>query len=67
MHVTALLVLPQPEPAKGFVSVLLPVGSSLLGLRVGSIAHWDTPTGDQKSAEILAILYQPESSGEHTI
>lgn len=53
------------EPAVGFVSVLSPVGSALLGLRVGSIARWSTPTGDQKAAEILALLFQPESSGDY--
>jgi regulator of nucleoside diphosphate kinase len=55
------------EPAAGFVSVLSPVGSALLGLRVGSVARWATPTGDEKAAEILAILFQPESSGDYTI
>jgi regulator of nucleoside diphosphate kinase len=53
------------EPALGFVSVLSPVGSALLGLRVGSVARWGTPAGDAKSAEILAILFQPESSGDY--
>lgn len=53
------------EPALGFVSVLSPVGSALLGLRVGSTARWSTPTGDQRAAEILAILFQPESSGDY--
>ncbi|MBY0468587.1 MAG: GreA/GreB family elongation factor [Burkholderiaceae bacterium] len=53
------------EPAVGFVSVLSPVGSALLGLRVGSMARWSTPAGDEKAAEILAILFQPESSGDY--
>lgn len=55
------------EPAVGFVSVLSPVGSALLGLRVSSVARWSTPTGDEKAAEILAILFQPESSGDYTM
>ena len=55
------------EPAVGFVSVLSPVGSALLGLRVGSIARWSTPAGDEKAAEILAILFQPESSGDYAM
>jgi len=55
------------EPAAGFVSVLSPVGSALLGLRVGSVARWTTPAGDDKATEILAILFQPESSGDYTI
>lgn len=53
------------EPTSGFVSVLSPVGSALLGLRVGSVARWSTPGGDEKAAEILAILFQPESSGDY--
>lgn len=55
------------EPAVGFVSVLSSVGSALFGLRVGSMARWSTPTGDQKAAEILAILFQPESSGDYAM
>ncbi|OYT99714.1 MAG: transcription elongation factor GreAB [Burkholderiales bacterium PBB1] len=53
------------EPAIGFVSVLSPVGNALLGLRVGSVARWSTPAGDEKAAEISAILFQPESSGDY--
>ena len=55
------------EPAMGFVSVLSPVGSALLGLRVGSMAQWSTPGGDQRGAKILAILFQPESSGDYSM
>ncbi len=51
----------------GLVSVLSPAGWSLLGLQAGSIAHWTTPRGEQGSAEILAILYQPESSGDYAM
>ncbi|MDO8298473.1 GreA/GreB family elongation factor [Lacisediminimonas sp.] len=55
------------EPDAGFVSVLSPVGWSLLGLRVGELAHWSTPGGEPKAAEILAILFQPEASGDFTM
>lgn len=55
------------DPAIGFVSVLSPVGTAMLGLRVGSIARWSTPSGDEKAAEILAILFQPESSGDYAM
>lgn len=53
------------EPAAGFVSVLSPVGASLLGQTVGSVARWSTPAGDERAAEILAILFQPEASGDY--
>ena len=49
------------------VSVLSPVGWSLLGLKAGAIARWTTPSGEQGAAEILAVLFQPESSGDYTM
>ncbi|WP_280151797.1 GreA/GreB family elongation factor [Piscinibacter sp. XHJ-5] len=54
------------EPSEGFVSVLSPAGSGLLGLRVGDRACWRTPTGGESAAEVLAILFQPEASGDYT-
>ncbi len=54
------------EPSKGFISVLSPVGASLLGLQVGAVAHWQSPGGEEASAEVLAILFQPEASGDYT-
>ena len=57
---------PDADPAVGFVSVLSPVGISLLGLRVGNVARWATPGGDERAAEILAVPFQPESRGDYT-
>jgi regulator of nucleoside diphosphate kinase len=54
------------EPTLGFISVLSPVGASLLGLRVGATAHWRTPIGDLCTAEVAALLFQPEASGDYT-
>jgi regulator of nucleoside diphosphate kinase len=55
------------EPAEGFVSVLSPVGASLLGLRVGALARWHTPGGGLVQAELLALLFQPEASGDYLL
>jgi regulator of nucleoside diphosphate kinase len=55
------------EPAAGFVSVLSPLGASMLGLGVGAVARWLTPAGEERAAEILSILFQPESSGDYTM
>jgi len=55
------------EPADGFISVFSPVGASLLGLRVGDIARWRTPLGEEGRAEVLAILFQPEAGGDYTM
>lgn len=57
---------PDAEPLAGFVSVLSPIGGALLGLRVGSVARWASPAGDEMAAEILAVLFQPEASGDYT-
>ncbi|HVO08695.1 MAG TPA: GreA/GreB family elongation factor [Burkholderiaceae bacterium] len=55
------------EPAEGFVSVLSPLGWSLLGLRAGQVARWSTPSGGERAAEVLAILFQPEASGDYSM
>lgn len=54
------------DPERGFISVLSPVGSSLLGQKVGAVAHWRTPHGDECSARVSALLFQPEASGDYT-
>ena len=57
---------PDADPASGFVSVLSPVGASLLGLRVGAIARWRTPAGEEGAARVAELLFQPEASGDYT-
>lgn len=53
------------EPAAGFISVLSPVGISLLGLRAGDVARWQTPHGEECAAVIESIQFQPEASGDY--
>jgi len=57
----------EAEPGAGFISVLSPLGWSLLGLRVGQVARWSTPSGGERAAEVLAILFQPEASGDYSM
>ncbi|MBI2726714.1 MAG: GreA/GreB family elongation factor [Polaromonas sp.] len=54
------------EPTAEHISVLSPVGSSLLGLRAGDTARWLTPHGEGCAAQIVAIQYQPEATGDYT-
>jgi regulator of nucleoside diphosphate kinase len=54
------------EPADGFISVLSPLGWSLLGRCVGQVARWSIPSGGERAAEVLAILFQPEASGDYS-
>ena len=53
------------EPAAGFISVLSPVGMSLLGLRSGDIAKWQTPHGEECAAVVESIQFQPEATGDY--
>lgn len=54
------------DPGLGFISVLSPVGSALLGRRVGDTASWQMPQGNERSAKVFAVLFQPEASGDYT-
>jgi regulator of nucleoside diphosphate kinase len=47
----------------GKVSIFAPVGSAILGLRVGQSIQWPVPGGRQRTLRIAAIRYQPEASG----
>jgi len=46
------------------VSILAPVGSALLGLRIGATIEWPVPGGRMIRLRVLTIQYQPESSGD---
>ncbi|MFH0131540.1 GreA/GreB family elongation factor [Variovorax sp. VaC1] len=54
------------EPASGFISVLSPVGIGLLGVKAGTLARWQMPNGAEGAARVVAILFQPEASGDYT-
>lgn len=53
------------RPDAGFVSVMSPVGLALLGLKTGSVAHWQAPGGEERAAAVTAVLYQPEAAGDY--
>jgi regulator of nucleoside diphosphate kinase len=46
----------------GRVSILAPIGTAMIGYRVGDVFEWDTP-GGKTSLRVEKILYQPEESG----
>lgn len=48
----------------GHVSVLAPVGSALLGLSQGQSIDWSTPNGRKLRLRVIAVHYQPETSGD---
>jgi len=53
------------EPRAGFISVLSPLGTSLIGLSLGALATWACPDGATRAAELEAVLFQPEASGDY--
>lgn len=53
---------PQADPFEGRLSVLDPLGTAVLGHRVGDIVHWPIPRGDRRF-RIEEMLFQPEREG----
>jgi regulator of nucleoside diphosphate kinase len=61
---TVRIVYPSDADSKrGWVSVLAPIGSALLGLRVGQETEWAVPAG-KKRVRVVELTYQPEAAGD---
>lgn len=64
-HYALTLVYPKDANAdKGMVSILAPVGSALLGLKVGQSIDWPGQGGRTLRLKVTAIHYQPEAAGD---
>ncbi len=64
---TYSLVFPtEADFASGKISVLAPIGTAILGYRVGDTIEWPVPSGLRK-LKVEQILYQPESAGDHDL
>ncbi|GER79535.1 MAG: RNA polymerase-binding protein Rnk [Anaerolineaceae bacterium] len=60
---TYTLVFPEDsDPGQGKVSILAPIGTAMLGYKVGDTFEWNVPAGKRR-LQVKKILYQPESSG----
>jgi regulator of nucleoside diphosphate kinase len=55
------LVFPGPFRGDNTVSILAPIGTALLGYRVGDVIEWPVPKGVRR-LKILEVLYQPEAA-----
>ncbi len=61
------LVYPEnADSAEGKISILAPVGTAMLGYRVGDVFEWDVPAGKRR-LKVDRILYQPESAGDYDL
>ena len=62
------LVYPEEADADaGRVSVLSPVGSALLGLRVGQSIDWLAAKGRRMRYRVVAVSFQPEAAGRYDL
>jgi regulator of nucleoside diphosphate kinase len=58
------LVFPtEADVTQNKISILAPVGTAMLGYRVGDKIDWPVPSG-MKTFRIEEILYQPEAAGD---
>lgn len=64
-HERREITLVYPESADidtGRISVLVPIGTALLGLRVGQSIDWELPSGENQRYRIVEVPYQPEAA-----
>jgi len=52
--------------SKNKLSILAPIGTALIGYKVGDIIEWEVPTGLRK-LKVEEILYQPEAAGDYNL
>ncbi|HET6596567.1 MAG TPA: nucleoside diphosphate kinase regulator [Anaerolineales bacterium] len=64
---TYTLVYPEnADTTQGKVSILAPIGTAMLGYRVGDVFEWEVPAGKRR-LKVEKILYQPEASGDYDL
>lgn len=64
-EIACTLVFPQQADASEHrISVLAPLGTAILGYRVGDVIDWNMPSG-VRQYKILGIAYQPEAAGDY--
>jgi regulator of nucleoside diphosphate kinase len=62
---TYTLVFPKDaDISQNMISILAPIGTALIGYRVGDTIKWVVPAGT-KRLKVMSILYQPEASGDY--
>ena len=56
------LVFPSEAKTENALSVLAPIGTAILGYRVGDLIEWRVPKGVRR-LRVLEVLFQPEAAG----
>ncbi len=66
-ELTYSLVYPnESDPSNGKISILSPIGTAMLGYRVGDTFEWKVPSGLSRY-KVLRVEYQPEASGDFNL
>jgi len=52
------------DSARGKVSILAPIGTAVLGYKIGDMIEWEVPAG-RKRFKVEQIVYQPEAAGDY--
>ncbi|MFO0753763.1 MAG: nucleoside diphosphate kinase regulator [Thermodesulfovibrionales bacterium] len=52
------------DAARNRISILAPVGTALIGYRVGDVIAWKVPSGMRK-LQVEEVIYQPEAAGDY--
>ena len=59
------LVFPKDaDISQGKISILAPIGTAMLGYRVGDVFDWKVPDGTRR-LKVKSVLYQPEAAGDY--
>ena len=59
------LVFPnEADISQNRISILAPIGTALIGYRVGDTIEWEVPAG-LRTLKVEEILYQPEAAGDY--
>jgi regulator of nucleoside diphosphate kinase len=56
------LVFPSQARSGNALSVLAPIGTAILGYRVGAVIEWPVPKGVRR-LKLLDVIFQPEAAG----
>jgi regulator of nucleoside diphosphate kinase len=52
------------DSARGKISILAPIGTAVLGYKIGDMIEWEVPAG-RKRFKVEQIVYQPEAAGDY--
>jgi regulator of nucleoside diphosphate kinase len=64
-EMTYTLVFPDiADISKNKISILAPIGTALIGYKIGDVIEWEVPAGLRR-LRVEEILYQPEAAGDY--